>query len=70
MPVTSADDIFFALGIKPPETAKIRQFQRQPARPEKYLQLILDGISDQEELALAAKLDGPTISQHPNHAGN
>jgi DNA processing protein len=61
IPVTSADDIFFALNIKPETDRPIRQFNgsRQEAA---VIKLIEQGITAQDELALAAKLDSRVLS--------
>lgn len=61
IPVTSVEDIFFALKFKPDVTAKIRKLDGSP-NCQTILQLIVDGVSDQDELVLASKLDGPTFS--------
>lgn len=59
IPVTETNDIFFELGIKTEETAR-RPF-RGSEKEQAVLTLIKQGIADQEELALATKLDGATI---------
>jgi DNA processing protein len=61
IPVTSANDVFFALGIEP-ETAKVQlRFEGSP-REEKIFKLICEGFADQEDLAVAASLDGAQVS--------
>jgi len=62
IPVTEAGDIFFALKIDP-QKLKSRPFSGTP-EAQKLLQLIREGLSDQEDLALASRLDGPTISSN------
>jgi DNA processing protein len=63
IPVTEVEDIFFALKLKPDRNSKHRKFDGSP-EAQQLLQLILDGISDQEELALASKLDGATLGSN------
>jgi DNA processing protein len=60
VPVTNADDIFFALKINPAKLKQNRVF-RGTAEEEKILDLIKDGISLQEDLALATKMDASVI---------
>jgi DNA processing protein len=61
VPVTSADDIFFALKIKPDKNRVPKPFSgsRQEAA---VIELMKQGITAQDELALAAKLDGRVLS--------
>jgi len=63
VPVTSVEDIFFALKISPNKAAKQRAYQGSP-EAQKLLQLIQDGLSDQEDLALASKLDSSTLASN------
>ncbi len=59
-PVTSADDVLFALGLSK-SAALSRNFQGSPSE-ERVLELIREGIADQEELVAAAGLDSPQLS--------
>lgn len=61
IPVTSADDIFFALKIKPGMNRPPKPFSgsRQEAA---VIELMKQGVTAQDELALAAKLDGRVLS--------
>ena len=61
VPVTDVADVCFALGIKdePVEIADDPHISRSEQR---ILQLLKDGVVDQEQLALAAKLDAPSLS--------
>lgn len=61
LPVTNADDIFFALNIQPSAKPQSKPF-RGTADEEKILQLIRQGISAQEDLALAADLPGAAVT--------
>jgi DNA processing protein len=61
VPVTSADDIFFALKIKPAKDRNEMSFSGQP-HEEMIFQLIREGVCAQEELAVAAELEGPLLS--------
>ena len=53
--------MFFALNLKSPVKKTLRVFRGTPEE-EKVLDLIRAGISAQEEVAMAAKLDGPAIN--------
>lgn len=60
VPVTDASDIFFALHLKPTKRSK-RVFRG--TKPEiAILELIADGVRSQEELAVAAGLDGAALA--------
>lgn len=61
IPVTTPDDIFFALNIRL-EDKKVKISFKGSAEEEKVYGLIEQGISSQEELAEAAGLDAPAIS--------
>jgi len=61
IPVTNVGDVCFALGIKDEPVAVIGDSFASPSERQ-ILELLRDGISDQEELALAAKLDGPALA--------
>ncbi len=61
VPVTSVDDIFFTLKIKP-GAARPRKIFKGTAEQQMVFDLIARGIHDQEELALKSKLSGPKIS--------
>jgi DNA processing protein len=60
IPVTNAEDIFFALNINPAKQKESRIFRGSPDE-EKILALIKDGVQVQEDLALATNLDGAAI---------
>jgi DNA processing protein len=60
IPVTNAEDIFFALNINPAKQKESRIFRGSPEE-EKILALIKDGVQVQEDLALATNLDGAAI---------
>jgi DNA processing protein len=60
IPVTSADDVFFALKINPTKLRQDRVFRGSP-QEEKVLNLIKEGMQVQEDLALTADLDGAAI---------
>ena len=60
VPVTNAKDVFFALNIQLGKASSARNFDGSP-EAQQVLQLIRDGLSDQEELAIASKLDSPTM---------
>lgn len=59
-PVTSARDVFEALNIKPAVLA-VRVFRGNPNEQLLY-ELIKQGVCDQDELAMASKLSGPSLS--------
>jgi DNA processing protein len=61
IPVTSADDVFFAMHIDPKKCKDSRAFQGTEDE-EKILRLIKDGFRAQEEIALATRLDGSAVS--------
>lgn len=61
IPVTDAADVFYALGVKPTKQAISVNFRGTPEE-ELILNLIQKGMISQEELALASKLDGPSIN--------
>jgi DNA processing protein len=56
IPVTDANDVFFALGLNPEKVQK-RHFRGSSAEHQIYT-LIAEGITDQEQLALRANLPG------------
>jgi DNA processing protein len=60
IPVTSAEDVLFALGFK--VRKKRRRAFSGTEQEQKILDLIKEGIETQEEMALAAKLDSPAIT--------
>lgn len=60
-PVTGVDDVFFALGIDPSAPKQIKIF-RGSDNEQKIFDLIRGGMADQEELAVAAKLESPALS--------
>lgn len=61
IPATSADDIFFALKIKPAERSAAKPFagSHQEAL---IIGLMKQGVTAQDQLALTAKLDSRTLS--------
>lgn len=59
-PVTSVGDVLQALNIKP--AAKADRVFRGSANEQLIFGLIKRGIHDQDELAEASKLDGPSLS--------
>jgi len=61
VPVTSADDILFALKIRPKKSAAPIEFQGSH-KEKVVIGLISGGLTAQDELALAAKMDGQTLS--------
>jgi DNA processing protein len=60
IPVTCADDIFFAMHINPKVQKRNRVFRGTPEE-EKVLELIKAGVQVQEDLALATDMDGAEI---------
>lgn len=56
LPVTNADDIFFALGLVPKRVKRL--VFRGSEQEEKIYSLIINGICSQEELAVEAELGG------------
>jgi DNA processing protein len=60
IPVTCADDIFFALKINPQKQKSSRVF-RGTTNEEKILELIKSGVQVQEDLALATNMDAAVI---------
>lgn len=61
LPATSTDDVLFALNLGRPKKAETVVFRGSP-KEEAVLRLIAEGMLNQEELALASKLDGPEFS--------
>ncbi|MBI5906640.1 DNA-protecting protein DprA [Candidatus Saccharibacteria bacterium] len=61
IPVTDASDVLFALGVKIQSAPKALRFEGSP-KQKALLKLIANGISSQEDLALASKLDAPTVT--------
>ncbi len=61
IPVTSVDDIFFALGLKQASAKQNKPFSGSQKERRVY-ELIRDGVANQEELALAAKIDSQSLS--------
>lgn len=60
LPVTDASDIFFALNIRLPRPT-VRSFRGTPEE-KVVLKLIGEGMKSQEELALAAGMDGAKLA--------
>jgi DNA processing protein len=60
IPVTSAEDVFFALKLSAPKNAP-KPFSGSQIEQTVY-QLIKEGVGEQEQLALAAKTDASTLS--------
>lgn len=61
VPVTTADDIFFALKMSPQKPKTRPSFHGTDIEKTVY-GLIKDGVSDQEQLASAAAADTPTLA--------
>ncbi len=61
IPVTEAEDIFFALNLKPNKSKDPLTVFKGTKAEQELFDLIRHGISSQEELALTAKMDGPSI---------
>ena len=61
VPVSNAEDIFFALGIQPGKQKLALEFHGS-TEEEQILQLIREGLADQEELAVASGLNGSQIA--------
>lgn len=59
--VTEAKDVLFALGIKNAKPKQLSKPFKGSAEEELIMELIAQGTSDQEELAIAAGLDGAQI---------
>lgn len=60
IPVTSADDVFFALGLNP-SLARQKNFSGS-LDEQLVLDFIKQGVGRQEELAAAAKIDSPALA--------
>jgi DNA processing protein len=60
IPVTSVDDIFFALKISP-KTAKKRNFTGSK-QEQLVFETIKEGVAAQEQIAHKANLDGPALA--------
>lgn len=61
LPLTEVEDVFFALGIKPTYRTATQNFRGTPEE-ELILELIRNGITSQEELAVVSKIDGPAFN--------
>ncbi|MEK7562050.1 MAG: DNA-processing protein DprA [Patescibacteria group bacterium] len=61
VPVTNVGDVFFALGLDASAPRQTKIF-RGTGNEQKIFDLIRRGIADQEDLAKAARLDGPSLS--------
>ncbi|HEX5394955.1 MAG TPA: DNA-processing protein DprA [Candidatus Saccharimonadales bacterium] len=61
VPVTAADDIFFALGIKPAKEKTISRIAGS-GRQQKLFELIAGGTAGQEELVAASSLPAAEVS--------
>ena len=61
VPVTGVEDIFFALKLSPQKQKEARLFKGTEVEEIIYA-LIKDGLSDQDEIAQAARVDTPTLS--------
>lgn len=57
LPVTSVDDIFFALKINPKKEKLAKSFTGSP-QETLIIKLMEQGVTDQDQLAVAAKMDG------------
>ncbi len=60
-PATSLEDVLFALGLDSNAPKQTKIF-RGALNEQKIFDLIRRGVTDQEELAAAARLDGPLLS--------
>ncbi len=60
-PATSLDDVLFELNIKAGKTSEEKDF-KGTAEERIIMELISEGVSDQEDISTASQLDGPTIS--------
>ena len=60
VPVTAAEDVFFALGLNP-ASARAENFKGS-ASEQMVLTYIKEGITDQEDLALATRLDSRRLA--------
>ena len=60
VPVTSAEDVFFALGLNP-AAAKSHHYKGSTSE-QIVLRHIKEGLTDQEDLALATRLDSPPLA--------
>lgn len=61
IPVTSVDDIFFALNMFPDRSQRSKNFKGTEAEASVY-NLIKEGVADQEELLTAAGIDSSSLS--------
>jgi DNA processing protein len=61
VPVTSVEDIFFALKINP-QAAKSKRAFSGSKHEQLVFEFIREGISAQEDIATAARLDGPALA--------
>jgi DNA processing protein len=61
VPVTTVEDIFFALNLQPEKVQQTKPFKGS-SQEQKILGLIQEGIFAQEELALSSKMDGAAIN--------
>jgi DNA processing protein len=61
VPVTSVDDVLFALKINPENSRSQRAFSGSK-HEQLVFEFIKEGLSAQEEVAAASKLDGPALA--------
>lgn len=61
LPVTDVDDIFFALKINP-QAAKAKRAFSGSKQEQLVFEFIKEGISAQDEIAAASRLDGPALA--------
>jgi DNA processing protein len=61
IPVTEVDDIFFALKLSP-KTAKAKRSFSGSKAEQLVFEFIKEGLSAQEDIATAARLDGPALA--------
>jgi DNA processing protein len=61
IPVTSVDDIFFALGMDTPSAKTAKSVKGTPQQ-QQIFNLISSGVKDQEDLVVASQLTVPEIN--------
>ncbi|HCM51779.1 TPA: DNA-protecting protein DprA [Candidatus Saccharibacteria bacterium] len=62
LPVTTAEDVIFALGLNLQPTKSNRKIFQGSAQQQLIFDLIRQGVSDQEELAVRSRLDSAVFS--------
>ena len=61
VPVTDTSDVLLALGIKPTKKISVAKSKSFSTLQRSVLELILSGVSDQDEIARTAKLDAAEL---------